>query len=79
MSLFYYSPKPLDPIKLENYLKMIAQCLSTLNRNYGALRKDIWDQMCKDFGSCINYQEFLVAIYQLNNDGKLHRNDNGYF
>ena len=44
-----YIPKPLDPTLVDNYLKMIAQALGSLSRNYGALRKDIWNYMVEHF------------------------------
>ena len=65
-------PDPLSPVLVDNYLKMFAEALGVLSRNYGALRKDLWNYMVEHFDDKKDcYREFLVAIYQLKNDGKL--------
>lgn len=62
-----------------NYLKMVASCLGNKCKNYGALRKDIWSYISKEYAEHINYNDFLIAMNTLLNDGKLIRNINGYF
>ena len=78
-----YLPKLVDKVTLDNYLKMMAETLGTLSRNYGSMRKDIWNYFMKQMKAekfpKVNYQEFLRAIYYLKQSGKLTSNENGYF
>ena len=59
---------------------MIAEALGMLDKNFGALRKDIWKYIKTNFCEKYqNYPTFLAAVYQLKHNGKLASNDNGYY
>jgi len=57
---------------------MIAESLYFLSYNQGAQRKDIWKYVHKSFKK-VDYQTFLLSISQLLTDGKMKKNDNGYY
>lgn len=57
---------------------MIAESLGFLSYNQGALRKEIWKYLAKGFKK-VDYQTFLLSINQLIADGKLIKNENGYY
>ena len=72
------TPKKLEPSKCDHYLKMLAQAMGYLSRNNGAQRKDIWQYVMNNFPEA-NYQTFLLAINQLISNGKIIRNEYGFY
>ena len=53
--------------------------IGTLSYNIGATRKAIWKFFMQFYEKQVDYNTFLLAISQLQEEGKLEKNENGYF
>ena len=54
----------------------MAICETNMNR--GNLRKVIWNYLLKEFSNSVDYRDFLLAIKDLMQDGRLI-NKTGYY
>ena len=73
-------PKKVDPSTCNIYLRMAAEALGQISHNLGGSRKEIWAYMMKHFvPKELDYQTFLLAVNQLLQDGKMSKNENGFY
>ena len=71
--------KRLNPSKVNCYLSLISEAIRDDSENRGSLRKQIWDYLNKRFTEVVDYRDFLIIIKRLMKEGKLQKDENGYF
>jgi len=67
----------ISPDLKKEYLKLIGEAMSTAGNMKPMLRKDVWHYLMSKYQSSLDYRDFLVALRDLQRDGKIENNE-GY-